>query len=121
MADATSVFALVSTFWSCDFSALRPPLLATFTFPVSLIACSKLLRSEQYAGLLLPPQALNATATATPASRAEPGAVLIGSSLAGRHRRLKGVSTKDECRRSPWSGDARATRLLGDSREELEA
>src|SRR5439155_25034248 len=70
LAEPTSFVALPSTFCSCDRNSLRPPLWATLTFPMSLTAFSRSVRSEQYAGLLLPPQPLNATARAATAARA---------------------------------------------------
>jgi hypothetical protein len=64
LAELTSVLALLTIISTCDFRLLIPPLLVRFMLLSPLTEFSRLVRSVQYAGLLLLQPASTRTATA---------------------------------------------------------
>jgi hypothetical protein len=96
LAELTSEVASLWIFVTCDLRALVSPLVAALeTAPVSpLTEFSRLLRSEQYAGLLLLPQPATATsATATSSITGRRNQVRRGPS-----RELSRLMRSSDCR-----------------------
>ena len=84
LAELTSDVASLLIVVTCDFSALTSPLVAALVSPLTEL--SRLLRSEQYDGLLLPPQ----PATASSATAA--------TNATGRRIQARPARFRDVCR-----------------------